>query len=694
MYLMRENKGIARICAVAMATIISCVLSFFSITPQQAHADSLTSTSTSTTTTTTTTTTVTTGGSSTTNTSTASNQGTAAQENPWIQYQAINHDSSIYTMIYQKGYAGTVKALDNPCASVQGSGSAKLQAQCNAYSFRGWAYYTVGKVVTVTPGQVLSDPPYGRMMYGIWFAKNPYTLTYKADGSTHAVECTYSAKGCTVTVSNDASRKGYVLSSWNTKSDGSGVSYKPGEEVTLTQNITLYAQWTANTATLNLHLNNGSGSVSSMTADVGISVTLLSGNDVTRTGYTLTGWNTVADGSGKQYSPGASYALPAGGEDLYAQWIPNASVIIYNANGGTGYIPDTVGNTGEPSPLEENTFTRPGYHFVGWGFTQKAAMQDIMQPGEDSIALPPNGITMYAQWAPNKSSVKYDANGGSGQMPDTVGVTDSTVTLAKNTFTRQNYIFTGWSTERKANNLQIVHPGASVVLSADDVTMYAQWAPIPATVTYIPNGGTGAVASSVGTPGETIMTGVSAFIRSGYVFKEWNTAADGSGKSYGAGQPFTLPVGDTTLYAQWIKIINRTPLLPSGPRIVPKTTTLPTPKSPVVIPRELVAPAIPAEEPKAQKTEKTNEPNDPTLTSEPRSKGKQDSREDMRVQGDGVAPAEAGYEKNAGLLVGVASALFVSVAAACFPMASGAALVGTGTGKASLFAKITGFLHR
>ena len=38
--------------------------------------------------------------------------------------------------------------------------------------------------------------------------------------------------------------------------------------------------------------------------------------------------------------------------------------------------------------------------------------------------------------------------------------------------------------------------------------------------------------------------------RAGYVFKGWNTAADGSGTSYASGATFTGNA-DTTLYAQW-----------------------------------------------------------------------------------------------------------------------------------------------
>lgn len=36
---------------------------------------------------------------------------------------------------------------------------------------------------------------------------------------------------------------GYVFSGWNTKPNGSGDKYTPGQGITLTENLTLYAQW-------------------------------------------------------------------------------------------------------------------------------------------------------------------------------------------------------------------------------------------------------------------------------------------------------------------------------------------------------------------------------------------------------------------------------------------------------------------
>ena len=45
-----------------------------------------------------------------------------------------------------------------------------------------------------------------------------------------------------------------------------------------------------------------------------------------QSGYMFDGWNTAADGSGTDYAPGASFAMPASATTLYAQWKQDGNV--------------------------------------------------------------------------------------------------------------------------------------------------------------------------------------------------------------------------------------------------------------------------------------------------------------------------------------------------------------------------------
>ncbi|SHH61959.1 Listeria/Bacterioides repeat-containing protein, partial [Anaerosphaera aminiphila DSM 21120] len=47
----------------------------------------------------------------------------------------------------------------------------------------------------------------------------------------------------TILSNGDLARAGYTFKGWNTKADGSGISYNPGDTFKITANTTLYAQW-------------------------------------------------------------------------------------------------------------------------------------------------------------------------------------------------------------------------------------------------------------------------------------------------------------------------------------------------------------------------------------------------------------------------------------------------------------------
>ena len=70
------------------------------------------------------------------------------------------------------------------------------------------------------------------------------------------------------------------------------------------------------------------------------------------------------------------------------------------------------------------------------------------------------------------------------------------------------------------------------------------------TIRYDANGGSGAPGNQTKTMGVDLWLSSTTPSRPQYVFKGWNTEANGSGTSYSPGQQF-YPDADTTLYAQW-----------------------------------------------------------------------------------------------------------------------------------------------
>ena len=71
-----------------------------------------------------------------------------------------------------------------------------------------------------------------------------YTVVFDSNGgSGKMADQTVSRNVATRLNANAFTNDGYVFTGWNTKKDGSGTSYKDKVEVTLKENLTLYAQW-------------------------------------------------------------------------------------------------------------------------------------------------------------------------------------------------------------------------------------------------------------------------------------------------------------------------------------------------------------------------------------------------------------------------------------------------------------------
>ena len=140
----------------------------------------------------------------------------------------------------------------------------------------------------------------------------------------------------------------------------------------------------------------------------------LSKNLFSREGYTFSGWNTKADGSGTAYSDGqkvvrikdlvkvsdAKYMVT-----LYAQWTPDKYTVRYHANGGTGQMTDQEMVYGTEKPLIAKGFARDGYEFTGWNtkadgsgtaYGDKEAVKDLTSENGGTVDL-------YAQWSKDSS---------------------------------------------------------------------------------------------------------------------------------------------------------------------------------------------------------------------------------------------------------------------------------------------------
>ena len=144
-----------------------------------------------------------------------------------------------------------------------------------------------------------------------------FTVTFNPCGGTVNPDSQSVAYGKTYGTLPVPIRDGYVFLGWFTTMEG-GTKIAEDSVVNIRSNTTLYAQWKANSYSVTFNANGGTGTMSAQTFAHGVAGTL-NANGFTRSGYSFTGWNEKADGSGKSYADKSSVTLTAA-LTLYAQW--------------------------------------------------------------------------------------------------------------------------------------------------------------------------------------------------------------------------------------------------------------------------------------------------------------------------------------------------------------------------------------
>ncbi len=133
----------------------------------------------------------------------------------------------------------------------------------------------------------------------------------------------------------------------------------------------------------------------------GATVTVLGVGSLTKTGNSLLGWNTAADGSGSNYNPADTFAITSDTK-LYARWLANSSyALIYNGNGYTGGSPPADTNSyfsGATVTVLGNTggLARSGGYALSHWNTMADGSGTPYNPA-DTFTIS-GTTTLYAQW--------------------------------------------------------------------------------------------------------------------------------------------------------------------------------------------------------------------------------------------------------------------------------------------------------
>ena len=362
--------------------------------------------------------------------------------------------------------------------------------------------------------------------------------------------------------------------------------------ITIQKNTTISSHAKSKELILAFDANGGTGTMPNQTIVYG-TATNLSANTFTKTGYTFTGWNTKADGSGTSYTDGQSILITNEEttelKTLYAQWTANQYEITYdyNVNNYT-YQNDSFIDTNYTINWDEDfeidsvvniPTLGQRYLIAGNFYTTSSTSKDISleittgnklrvwingeQRGASTATIAAGtDITFHFSWVSSTKKYTFTSTGTNSNVTvtGTYDVTGSanktlrqgmkdhresgaaykTMTTKSLKITKKHKYSTSLSNLPSAATKTGYTLNGWFTSATGNKTYYAQWTENSYTIVFNKNNpnATGTMANMSMTYGTAKALTSNAFavtttgITSKQIFNGWNTKADGSGTSY------------------------------------------------------------------------------------------------------------------------------------------------------------------
>jgi uncharacterized repeat protein (TIGR02543 family) len=411
------------------------------------------------------------------------------------------------------------------------------QSERAGYTFMGWAATLGGSALSFPYSPGVNQ---GIILYALWSAKT-HTVTFDSLGGSAVTEQTF-VTGGTVSEPTPPTRSGYTFEGW-ADSAGSALSfpYTPSNP----QDLTLYAQWSADSHTVTFNSMGGSpiaadsfSSGGSIDYSPSVSPTKLF-DDVIPDGVSLIQVE-------EQYQLGNLVSTSRAG------WVKK--VRYYRSSGDDSAISASIWSS-EGELLESQVFiggTESGWQsltlddpvFIAANETFYVTVLTPTTPysvglGTIQSSLAP--LSLIGVTASNPAQTIEEPLSGIFVLVDLEFETKSAPTP-----TRAGYTFNGWSATDGGS--VISYPYSPGVM--EDITLYANWSINTYSITFNSKGGTSVAAGSFVYGGQTA-SAPAAPTRTGYVFAGWSDTDGGSAISF----PYSPSVAsNVTLYAKWTSL--------------------------------------------------------------------------------------------------------------------------------------------
>ena len=272
------------------------------------------------------------------------------------------------------------------------------------------------------------------------------------------------------------SRTGYSFEGWYTKADftGDSVTSIPAGS---TGNLHFYAQWVPNMDTpytvKYFQQNIDDDEYTEVTDDTDV-LYGTTGSDTEAKARSYTGFTA------KTFSQEPINADGSTAVDIY--YDRNTYTIIYDDGVADETI--TVPNDSTQYRYGANAtinFTSPparkGYTFLGWKEENKDTIYTT--DGTNSIEIPSNNITLYAQWKAITYNIKYISEGSDitattecESFPKTYTIESPEIALSELLLSKTDSTFYGWydNSAYTGDTVSSINTGTT-----EDITLYAKW---------------------------------------------------------------------------------------------------------------------------------------------------------------------------------------------------------------------------
>lgn len=192
-------------------------------------------------------------------------------------------------------------------------------------------------------------------------------------------------------------------------------------------------------------------------------------------------------------------------------------VITFHNNEESG----TQNIYGGSGTLRANTFVQAGKVFAGWATAPEG---EVVYPDGTAITLEGN-LDLYAVWS-DAYTVTFDNQGTSSEVyvaqNYAIGAANIPTVTAPT-----GYLFDGWyAGEEKLSPETVI---------TEDVTYTASFLPIPYTISFHANGGTGSMEKISARYDTDVTLPESGFVRQGYSFRGWAKSSYSSSADYQPG---------------------------------------------------------------------------------------------------------------------------------------------------------------